>query len=386
MKRFRALLIFMAASAVSFVSCKKDEPAPPEPSQVPRTVLVYMAANNNLGSNQFDAMDIAEMKTGADKGYTGNGRLLVYHAPYNKDPLMLEIRKGRIDTLKTYDRGLMSVDAARMRQVFADVKALAPADDYGLILWSHGTGWIHDGIAGDTRQRSFGEEHGRKMNTSTLASVIEEAPLEFGFLYFDCCYMMSIESLYELRRTVPLIAGSATELPSPGMPYDLNLSRFFATPEADVIGAATNTYETYDSYTGQDRTCTMSVVRTDGISRLAEISRTIFEECGGGMPDGYVPQRFSYTSVSSCKYFDFKDYMHELCRSAGRSDLVEAFDAAFDGVVLYSAATPKLWNAVDLDRHNGISTYILRDATSANTGNYNLLEWYADVASVIKFE
>ena len=130
----------------------------------------------------------------------------------------------------------------------------------------------------------------------------------------------------------------------------------------------------------------MSVVRTDGISRLAEVSRTIFEECGGGMPDGYVPQRFSYTSVSSCKYFDFKDYMHELCRRAGRSDLVEAFDAAFDGVVLYSAATPKLWNAVDLDRHNGISTYILRDATSANTGNYNLLEWYTDVASVIEFE
>lgn len=389
MNKFRLSLIFVSVVLVSLMSCRKDEPTPPtppSPTEASRTVLVYMAANNNLGSNRFDAMDIAEMQTAAAKGHIGTGRLLVYQAPYNKAPLMLDVRKDAIDTLKVYDRNTMSVEAARMAEVFADVEKLAPAADYGLVLWSHGTGWIHDGIETGFRQKSFGEENGKKMNTSTLAAVITEAPIDFSFLYFDCCYMMSIECLYELRNAVPLIAGSATELPSPGMPYDLNVARFFATPNADIVGAATNTYETYDSYSGIDRTCTMSVVNTDGIASLAEAARAIYEACGGGLPEGYEPQRFSYISVAACKYFDFKDYMHELCARAGRADLAEAFDKAFDDVVLYSAATPRLWNSLDLDRHNGISTYILRDASSISTGNYNQLSWYADVASAIKFE
>ncbi len=386
MNRFRLSLIFVGLVLISLVSCRKDEPTPPAPTEASRAVLVYMVANNNLGSSRFDAMDIAEMQTAADKGHIGTGRLLVYHAPYNKAPLMLEVKKNAIDTLKVYDRNTLSVDASRMAEVFADVNKLAPAADYGLVLWSHGTGWIRDGIDTNIRQKSFGEENGKTMNTSTLARVITEAPIDFSFLYFDCCYMMSIECLYELRDAVPLIAGSATELPSAGMPYDLNVPRFFAAPNADVIGAATNTYNTYNSYSGQDRTCTMSVVNTDGIASLAEAARAIYEACGGGLPEGYEPQRFSYISVTSCKYFDFKDYMHELCARAGRDDLAGAFDEAFYEVVLYSAATPRLWNAIPLDRHNGISTYILRNANSASTGNYNQLSWYADVASAIKFE
>lgn len=224
------------------------------------------------------------------------------------------------------------------------------------------------------------------MNTSTLASVIAAAPVDFSFLYFDCCYMMSVETLYELRNAVPLVAGSATELPSPGQRYDLNVSRFFAMPQADITGAATNTFNEYNSFFGSDRTCTMSVVNTAGIAALASATRAVYEACGGGIPAGYTPQRFSWTSVASCRYFDMRDYIHSLCESAGRDDLRTAFDEAFDAAVLYAAATPKLWNAVDLDRHNGISTFILTGPDAVNTGNYNQLEWYADVASAIKFE
>jgi len=158
MKKFCLLLMVL----VSLVSCREDDPTPPTPDKASRTVLVYMAANNNLGSNRFDAMDLAEMKTAAEKGHIGAGRLLIYHAPYNKGPVMLEMTKDGLDTLKTYDSSKMSVEAGRMAEVFADVQNFAPAVDYGLILWSHGTGWIHDGIDSDVRQRSFGEEHGKK--------------------------------------------------------------------------------------------------------------------------------------------------------------------------------------------------------------------------------
>ena len=46
---------------------------------VSRTVLVYMIANNNLGSSYHsDERDIQEMLKGVEGGKLNNGRLLVY--------------------------------------------------------------------------------------------------------------------------------------------------------------------------------------------------------------------------------------------------------------------------------------------------------------------
>ena len=74
------------------------------------------------------------------------------------------------------------------------------------------------------------------MNVTTLARVLEDE--NFSFIYFDCCFMMSVETLYEMRNTAPVIAGSVTELPVDGMPYHLNLSSFFRQGSADLIQAA----------------------------------------------------------------------------------------------------------------------------------------------------
>lgn len=392
MKMNRLLHLVFCITALSFTSCgdNGDEPEP-QPEAAFRTVLVYMAANNNLGSSGYDAMDMAEMREAAKAGDTGDGRLVVYNGGYNKAAVLVEVTAGGFDTLKVYDRTEMSVDASRMSRVFVDVEHLAPADDYGLVLWSHGTGWIRDGIADVAdRRRSFGDETvGRnhyRMNTSTLARTIASAPVGFSFLYFDCCYMMSVETLYELRDAVPLIAGSVTELPSEGMPYDSNVRYFFSCPEADIEGAAASTFSHFDAMSGQARTCTMSVVSTAGIGRLAEAVKAVYEACGGGIPHGYTPQLFSWTSLESCRYFDLRDYIHALCDNAGRADLKSAFDSAFDAVVLYSAATPKLWNYVNLERTNGVSTYILADENSADDDGYRDLAWYADIASSIRFD
>ena len=388
MKRIINYILVFVGVSVGLMACTHhDEPTPPvPPEEVNRTVLVYMVANNNLGSNGYDKLDIREMQTAARAGDTGAGRLLVYHSPYNAKPHLLEIKATGIDTLLTYDNSVLSVSAARMAEVLADTHKYAPADEYGMVLWSHGTGWVHDGIDEPAYQRSFGEERGKKMNTSTLARVLEASNIDFSFLYFDCCYMMSIETLYELRNTAPFIVGSPTELPVLGMPYDKNVKQLFAPEQPELVAAAQNTFDFYNALTGEDRTCTMSVVRTAAIAPLAEATRAIYEACGAGIPAGYSPQRFSYVSQTRCYYFDYKDYMNALCDAASRPDLAIRFNEAFADATVFSAATPKLWDAVPLDRCNGISTYILTNASSSATGNYKDLDWYADVASVVKFE
>lgn len=388
-KIFNTILSFMIVVAGTiFTACGHTDEPDPQPARFGRTVLVYMVANNNLGSNHMDYDDISQMKKGAAAGGITNGRLILYHAPYNSDPVLVQINEASVDTLRRYDRQQYSVSAERMSRVLADVDRLAPANDYGLVLWSHGTGWLRDGMEETTAEpQSFGDDRGYKMNTSTLASVLEESNMPFSFIYNDCCYMMSVETLYELRNAVPLIAGSATEIPAAGMPYHQNLEYFFATPSADLISAAETTFAWYDALQGSDRTCTMSVVKTAGIERLAQAVKAIYEVSDPGLPIDYSPQRFSYTSDANCRYFDLYDYVKALCAyNPSKTELFKEFDSAFNDVVVYEAHTPYLWNRVSLDRHNGISTFILSGAGSSSTGNYNQLKWYADVASYNDFK
>lgn len=89
--------------------------------------------------------------------------------------------------------------------------------------------------------------------------------------------MMSVETLYEMRDTAPVIVGSVTELPVDGMPYHLNLAPFFNTGTADVVQAAKNTFEYFNSKTNAiDRTCTMSVVNTHFLEEIGQICAEIF--------------------------------------------------------------------------------------------------------------
>lgn len=358
-------------------ACHSDEPSP-QPSVAARTVLVYMAANNNLTG--FDMADISEMTTAARSHSFGNSRLLVYHSPRNSEPTLMEVLPEGLDTLRIFEAG-SAVSAGRMTEVINDVQQFAPANKYGMVLWSHGSGWLQDGIAESIsgQQRSFGNEGGRTMNISTLAAVLEQAPVRFDYLYFDCCFMGSVETVYELRRCTDYIIGSATELPTTGMPYDVNVPLLLDGSRNALIQAATSTFNYYDALSGSSRTCTMSVVDTSVLDKLAEATAAIYSTAASVLPQGYRPQEFTDYTIR-CYYYDFKDYVHALTDD---SSLISNFDTTFDKCVLYSAETPFLWNNVSLDRHNGLSTYILGTQGDETTKNYSTLSWYTDVAGLL---
>lgn len=392
--RYTVLLLLVGIFAAGLGACgDPEEPTPPK-AIANRTVLVYQVADNSLGRGNYDRMDIAEMVKGATNGkIKNNGRLLVYNSSPSADDILMEISKDGIDTIKTYSTPYYSVQSERMLEVFDDMQQFAPAMNYGLVLWSHGSGWLQNGIEDniDAKPLSFGEEHGRSMNITTLAKVLDKGPT-FSFLYFDCCYMGSVETLYELRKSSPVIVASATELPVYGMPYDQNLEHFFASGNADMISAAKNTYNYYNSLNGMSRTCTMCVINTSALEILATATRDIYSKCNPEWPEGYTPQRFMNYGISSCTYFDFENYVRALCfdmegneRFDNAGELFTKFSDALSSVVTYAAATPKLWDTVPLTYHCGISTYILTSPVMAEKENYNTLSWYNDIVRSLQF-
>lgn len=396
--RFIAIsLLFVMLAATT--GCKHNTPEPEVKENAHRTILVYMAANNSLGysnensageSVRADTLDIHEMQIAAKNGDLNGGRLLVYHADIYGTAKLYEITAKGMTELKSYaNDGLSSIHAQRMKNVIADAKEAAPADDYGLILWSHGDGWLQDGLDESTsttpassKRKAFGLDNAnnKKMNITTLASVLNGE--NFSFIYFDCCYMASVEVEYELRNVTQYIVASVSELPLDGMPYDENLKYLFAT-NANLVGAATNTYNYYNKFTDYWRTCTISVVRTAGLDNLAAATKYIYAKAEKCMPDGYYPQRFVVSGLTY--YYDLGDYVKALATDEDYA----SWTSALDNCVLYKAATPYLWPTLSyqlaIRAHSGLSTYIFTSAddTIASKRNYSTLSWYNDVVAYL---
>ncbi|MDO5394721.1 MAG: clostripain-related cysteine peptidase [Bacteroidales bacterium] len=406
MKNFFRIVICGAAIVAATACSSKGSPTPP-PGPVQTTVLVYMAADNSLGVQLEDSTDIREMQAAARAGELNGGRLLIYHKGYRTSASLSEIKAdGKIVRLHEYgDDGLTSVHSARMARVLADARAAAPATHFGVVLWSHGDGWLQNGLEEDEQAKKgksasmpagaggvstlhkpevagFGSEGGRKMKVSTLATVLgNSGPIDF--VYFDCCYMANVEVAYEMRNVTPVIAGSAIELPAEGMPYDKTLHYFFADGEPDIVNAARTTFSHFDTMTGEDRTCAMTVINTAGLPELASVTRKVYEIAAAPVPGNYRPQRYQVSS--QCMFYDLADYVTALAADANAPSLAGEWRTAFDGCITYAAATPFLWNRVALDRHNGLSTMILASAADIKAKKYDTLQWYADVASAIKF-
>lgn len=390
-------------------SCSKDEPVPEKPVEpVERTVLVYIVANNNLGYADdpsegivggYDNADIEEMIVAARNGALQGNRLIIYHADYMAVPLLKEVTpSGEVVTLSEFEAGVPATSARRMADVIAEVKRVAPAAKYGLILWSHGSGWLENGIVEEppygsaaANPKSFGSDGGKRMNVTTLARVLDGEG--FDYLWFDCCHMATVEVVYELRHAADVIVGSVSELPSKGMPYDQTLPWLMAG-EPDYRSAAQAVFDSYDAYREPEdawkRTCTMSVISTDALDALAAASRQIF-----ALSDRVVGfdevQRFTVSGT----YYDFGHYMELLAGidsdGKGSSEALTAayadVERAMERVVTYRNATEWLWKGyryeeVKIERHSGLSTYIVNRPGGEFTSNYCNLQWWPDVASV----
>ena len=213
------------------------------------------------------------------------------------------------------------------------------------------------------------------MNITTLAHVVNDE--DFSFIYFDCCYMSTIEVMYELRNATPYIIASAAEVPADGMPYDYNLPLLFeSTP--NLIGVCATTFDYYNSKNGSIRSCTMSLIDTQHIPELASATADIYA-LHTSLPADFNPQKF--TLDSNCYYFDFGQYIEAL--SINFPQLFEAWKNAIDNVVIYKASTPYMWSLLKLTHHSGLSTFIFNNANNYTTKGYNQLQWWNDVASIL---
>lgn len=374
-----ALLIFTFISYLFLASCDhRDDPTPDiAGTPVSRTVLVYMVANNSLSPNVYS--DIAEMQEAADNGALDKkGRLLVFLSSASSQQL-LEIRKNESPkVLHSFDdvEGVRPspLDTTFMRSVFDKMRESSPSEKYGLVLWSHGTGWMDESTASrSTMLYSFGADKvnsvTEKMTVRSLSRALNGQGFEW--IYFDCCHMMTVEVLYELRDCARYFVGSTTELPSDGMPYQQNIPCFFEE-ESNLTQAAENTYKYYARYS---MPCSMTVVDGELLPELADATRDIFA-AQPTLPDDYYGIQLMRREVSIiCTIYDMPDYIKALSPAP---DALERWEAVYDQAIMYYACTPTVFG-LKMDGTYGIGSHILYSWSDPTQFNYNLTSWYKDV-------
>ena len=364
------------------------------------TVLVYMAGRNNLTSDLDQ--DLEEIKRGSLG--IGDNNLIVFVRRYkdNEKPWVARIHKGEvIDSVSLANIGIadpepMACDPEVMETVMDYAFKRYPAiKDYGLVLWGHGGGWLmQDSIAGT---RGFGRDDGalqsnssKWVNIPTLSKVLKKMP-HMKFIMCDCCNMMCLENLYELRQTTDYMIGSTAEIPSDGAPYDEILPDLFAG--GNFWKQIVDKY-----YAAQFHMLPLSVVKMSEMINVADATRHVLPGVKDAIGKGYANMTgmIHYFNQGNNQedfspdlniFYDAGDFIRHYAPAAD----YQLWKKALDEAVIYKKmsvcwATELSWNkyygdfTMTTEKYHGVSMFVPQDPTKGSYGKMNIdikqLSWY----------
>jgi hypothetical protein len=312
-----------------------------------------------------------------------DGNLVVYlDAPYwssDTCPQLFSIRQGKVTPVKQY--GQQNSASGRVLQaVIGDAMSAFPAESYGLALWSHGTGWLPEGVyesmPRSIRQysaaspQSFGWDNGRGMSIVELA---EALPENLEFIIFDACLMGGIEVLYQLRGKANIIVASSTETLVAGLPYTQVVPCLFTTP-VGYAQAAQAYMSYYKSLSDVDQTASIAVVVAGELEAFARLlSRTLQTVAAEiAPPDKAKIQK--YDLLAESVFYDLEDYLEHIIEDEVQ---LLRLRQQLAKVVAYLDYTPYVLAQLPLTRSCGVSIY-LSSGNAELDKLYEQLDWYAD--------
>ena len=360
------------AMALTLFSCKKAETEEIVVVKRPKTVLLYMVANNNLS---YDAENsISRLQNGYIPAEEGN--LLVYKHCAGMDPVLLHIKKGEegtvvADTAYRFPPRVSATKSA-LTQALNVTQALFPADSYGLILWSHGTGWIpplassssaaQEQMSGSCPERTFGLDGKVELEIRDLAQAI---PYKLSFMLMDACFMGGIETAYEVKDSVDYYIGSPAEILTESFPYHKIMQHIFkSTP--DYAAVCKEYYDYYNAKSGAERSATVALMDCSKLAEVAEVAKRVFDQYGESIASLDLSLLQPYFRGSSSKYFyDLKDLVDAIADAS----LSAEFAAALERAVPYKASTP-YFIELPIRSFCGVSTYVPGNPADTKLADY----------------
>ena len=366
-------LLFFLSILPLLISCNKEKEDEQEQRQdhLNRTVLVYISGENNLSPFIYDD-ELSELRQGSQN--IGANALVLYvdDASQSHTPYIIRLKDGLTEDSVALPSDPISSTSETMSFVLNYVATHYPADDYGLVLWGHASGWaFEDSIAASRPNRAYGLDngkniqsfHGKWMNMPTLAQTLIQWGKPLRFIFADCCQFQCVESAYELRNTTDYIIGSPAEIPGEGAPYHTLTKSLFDCSETFYKGIVDRYFEQQID----GLRVPLSVIKTSSLESLAKATNKALKAIDniGTNPDlqGLIYYRGNIKQERQNVMYDMNDFMLRYAPE----DIYKQWKTCLDSTVVYKTFTPSWMTnghvffpnfTMTEERYGGISMFI----------------------------
>lgn len=315
---FRLTWTLSALFLILLSGCKEKEIIQPAPVKKNMTVVVYMAAENSL-SGYYNS-DLEEMIQAADQ-IPQDCNFVVYVDSSTLPAIyLINAQQGKVEyqTLNEENSCIPEIFEKNIREI---VKAF-PAEHYGLVMWSHGSGWIpaakapgkpNKTIGIDNNQNSPFSNRGSELEIPDMRIALEHVGVQWDYILFDACFMQCVETVYELRNVADYIIASPAEIPGNGAPYH-KIMDCLTEKDSDYATHMAELY--YESYKNNDG-LVISTVKTSEVDSLLRVTVKAFPNFyneSENFSSNDIQVYCAYTAYSSWKpeYYDMGSVMHQM--------------------------------------------------------------------------
>lgn len=374
MRLLRYTIILLFTLAINS-GCQSEESMDGLSSR--QTLIVYMGGDNNLSIETFEKLAVIQsFARNNPRIKTGEVNVLMYQDTKEETKLY----KGRYGTdeaelLATYSHE-NSASSEVFGRVLRDCMQLAPAQSYGLILFSHASGWLPEGTLlhpsrVNVSSRSLIVDGTSEMDIKDFAQAIPNGT--FDYIVFEACFMAGVEVAYELKDKTKYIVGSSAEMLSPGFtdfyPGILNeLCHPLISVETKLVNLANIYFDHYNRKQGQNRSATISVIRTEGLNRLSEAVKR------GSLGANVNVRRIQHFDRYQYRlFFDLGDYA-EQTNTRGSAEIM----SCIDDVMVLRLSTPTFlpaFHGFAIKRHSGLTIYVEQEEFPYLNQKYKELKW-----------
>lgn len=377
-------LMTLATCMLIFTGCQSDDKPdePPVAEEATRMTLVYAINKSSLAPDFLD--DSREMLK-AMENVGQDQKLLVYKTDNDSTTSLNEAVKTdgiwSWKVVKKYERTTTSTDPRRLREVIDDAGAHYPGIASTLFFWGHGSSWspsfsdhiVHSRRADVPECYGFGGEYGGGqhndyMEIDELANAVPDD--RFDIIWFDCCYMSSMEVAYELKDKCKWIVAYPTEVWSSGLPYDLVLP-IMMTKNPNPTEAARVFYNFYND---QNAPVTIAVMDMDKIESVAEETSKIYNTYSA-MPD--------ISNITNYGRYGYNYYdLVQMMKSKAEDNIEpEALKAALSEFVVFKASSQLNFNKKEWVQYplSCVSIHNYQNSLTEAEEYYRSLKWYKRV-------
>ncbi|MDR1523748.1 MAG: hypothetical protein LBS79_00635, partial [Tannerella sp.] len=345
----------------------------------------------------------------------GKGEMIIYVDQKDKGAVLLRVNETKnaggysgLDTLQSY--GVEnSADSEVLGRVINTVVQSYPADSYGMIFFSHASGWLPAGALNRPRSLVIDDGGGerKEMKYDDFASAIPDK--QFDFILFEACLMADVMSMYELRNKAEYVLASSAEIVSPGFGgsnnlvteiYKKEIMRLYDTKNdiKSVVSGFAQSYYNYIALIPENNaycSTTLSLIKMDEMEALASVTKVAlqgmsidkttlkvdeiqrFDRPNKHIYSGYLPHP---------RYFDLAHTVEKLALDSHYKD----FTGQLDKTVVWKVATKRFlledygdgspnfgeYDGFFIERHSGLTTYINQEDYPELNSIFRGSSWY----------